>query len=129
MILEETLLLIYPITLKIKIKLHFMSLKPMKIFQFLFFLLLTNISYSQVEITGYIEESGSGERLPYSNVYLVDLESGASANENGFLISNSTSFTISLIISLIICLSASSLSCFRSLLLCILTILEITGIS
>jgi len=84
MILEETLLLIYPITLKIKIKLHFMSLKPMKLFQFLFFLLLTNISYSQVEITGYIEESGSGERLPYSNVYLVDLELGASANENGF---------------------------------------------
>ena len=40
--------------------------------------------YSQIEISGYIQESGSGERLPYSNIYLDDLQLGASANENGF---------------------------------------------
>ena len=50
----------------------------------LIFLLLSNISFSQVQISGYIQESGSGERLPYSNIYLDDLQLGASANENGF---------------------------------------------
>ena len=50
----------------------------------LFFLLLFNSSYSQVVLTGYIEEEGSGERLPYSNVYVSELEIGSSANENGY---------------------------------------------
>ena len=49
-----------------------------------FFFLLSNISFSQVQISGYIQESGSGERLPYSNIYLDDLQLGVSANENGF---------------------------------------------
>ena len=53
---------------------------------FLFFILLfsSNMVYSQIEISGYIQESGSGERLPYSNIYLDALQLGASANENGF---------------------------------------------
>ena len=53
------------------------------IFQ-LFLLLLFNSSYSQVVLTGHIEEEGSGERLPYSNVYVSELEIGSSANENGY---------------------------------------------
>ena len=50
----------------------------------LFLLLLFNSSYSQVVLTGYIEEVGSGERLPYSNVYVSELEIGSSSNENGY---------------------------------------------
>ena len=50
----------------------------------LFLLLLFNSSYSQVVLTGHIEEEGSGERLPYSNVYVSELEIGSSANENGY---------------------------------------------
>ena len=50
----------------------------------LYSLLLFNSSYSQVVLTGYIEEYGSGERLPYSNVYISELEVGSSANENGY---------------------------------------------
>ena len=50
----------------------------------LFILLLFNSSYSQVVLTGHIEEEGSGERLPYSNVYVSELEIGSSANENGY---------------------------------------------
>ena len=46
--------------------------------------LIVNISFSQVTLSGYIEEEGSGERLSYSNVYLSELEIGTSANENGF---------------------------------------------
>ena len=53
------------------------------IFQ-LFLLLLFNSSYSQVVLTGHIEEEGSGERLPYSNVYVSELEIGSSSNENGY---------------------------------------------
>ena len=53
----------------------------------LFLLLLFNSSYSQVVLTGYIEEEGSGERLPYSNVYVSELEIGSSANENGYYLS------------------------------------------
>ena len=53
---------------------------------FLYFILLFpgKVVYSQVEISGYIQESGSGERLPYSNIYLDALQLGSSANENGF---------------------------------------------
>ena len=46
--------------------------------------LIVNISFSQVTLSGYIQEEGSGERLSYSNVYLSELEIGTSANENGF---------------------------------------------
>ena len=55
-----------------------------KLIFFFIFLFSSNIAYSQIEISGYIQESGSGERLPYSNIYLDDLQLGASANENGF---------------------------------------------
>ena len=57
----------------------------MKKYFFLFLLsLMVNLSYSQVTLSGYIEEDGSGERLPYSNVYISEIEVGSSANENGF---------------------------------------------
>ena len=55
-----------------------------KYFFLIVFNLVTIFSYSQVTLSGYIEEDGSGERLPYSNVYISDIEVGASANENGF---------------------------------------------
>ena len=55
-----------------------------KFILFFIFLFSSNMLYSQIEISGYIQESGSGERLPYSNIYLDDLQLGASANENGF---------------------------------------------
>ena len=55
-----------------------------KLILFFIFLFSSNMVYSQIEISGYIQESGSGERLPYSNIYLDDLQLGASANENGF---------------------------------------------
>ena len=48
------------------------------------FLFLFNNSFSQVVLSGYIEEEGSGERLPYSNVYISEIEVGSSANENGY---------------------------------------------
>ena len=48
------------------------------------FLFLFNNSLSQVVLSGYIEEEGSGERLPYSNVYISEIEVGSSANENGY---------------------------------------------
>ena len=50
----------------------------------IFILFLNNSLYSQITLSGYIEEEGSGERLPYSNVYITDIETGSSANENGF---------------------------------------------
>ena len=50
----------------------------------IFILFLNNSLYSQITLSGYIEEEGSGERLPYSNVYITDIEIGSSANENGF---------------------------------------------
>jgi len=57
----------------------------MKKYFFLILLsLMVNLSYSQVTLSGYIEEDGSGERLPYSNVYISEIEVGSSANENGF---------------------------------------------
>ncbi len=55
-----------------------------KCFFLIVFNLVTIFSYSQVTLSGYIEEDGSGERLPYSNVYISDIEVGSSANENGF---------------------------------------------
>ncbi|MDG2341632.1 MAG: TonB-dependent receptor [Cytophagales bacterium] len=55
-----------------------------KYFFLIVFNLLTIFSYSQVTLSGYIEEDGSGERLPYSNVYISEIEVGSSANENGF---------------------------------------------
>ena len=55
-----------------------------KYFFIILFNLVTIFSYSQVTLSGYIEEDGSGERLHYSNVYISDIEVGASANENGF---------------------------------------------
>ena len=55
-----------------------------KYFFLIVFNLVTIFSYSQVTLSGYIEEEGSGERLPYSNVYISDIEVGSSANENGF---------------------------------------------
>ena len=55
-----------------------------KYFFQLSFLFLFNNSISQVVLSGYIEEEGSGERLPYSNVYISEIEVGSSANENGF---------------------------------------------
>ena len=55
-----------------------------KYFFLIVFNLVTIFSYSQVTLSGYIEEDGSGERLPYSNVYISDIEVGSSANENGF---------------------------------------------
>ena len=56
----------------------------LKYFFQLSFLFLFNNSFSQVVLSGYIEEEGSGERLPYSNVYISKIEVGSSANENGF---------------------------------------------
>ena len=50
----------------------------------LYFILYSNFLFSQVVLSGYIEEDGSGERLPYSNIYIADIEVGSSANENGF---------------------------------------------
>ena len=53
-------------------------------FLFTIFLFFFNLSlYSQITLSGYIQEEGSGERLPYSNVYIPDIEKGSSANENG----------------------------------------------
>ena len=54
-------------------------------FLFTIFLFFLNLSlYCQITLSGYIQEEGSGERLPYSNVYIPDIEKGSSANENGF---------------------------------------------
>ena len=50
----------------------------------LLLLIQFNTSFSQVVLTGYIEEEGSGERLPYSNVYVSELEIGSSSNQNGY---------------------------------------------
>ena len=55
-----------------------------KYFLQVFFILISNASYSQVVLSGHIQEDGSGERLSYSNVYIDEIKIGSSANENGF---------------------------------------------
>ena len=55
-----------------------------KYFLQVFFILMSNASYSQVVLSGHIQEDGSGERLSYSNVYIDEIKIGSSANENGF---------------------------------------------
>tara|TARA_Y100001960_G_scaffold278636_1_gene310238 strand:- start:40 stop:720 length:681 start_codon:yes stop_codon:yes gene_type:complete len=55
-----------------------------KYFLQVFFILISNASYSQVVLSGHIQEGGSGERLSYSNVYIDEIKIGSSANENGF---------------------------------------------
>ena len=56
-------------------------------YYFLFFLLLiqTTILFSQsVTISGYIQDTKTGERLPYANVYEPNLKIGTSTNSYGF---------------------------------------------
>ena len=55
-----------------------------KYFLQVFFILISNASYSQVVLSGHIQEDGSGERLSYSNVYIDEIKIGSSANENGY---------------------------------------------
>ena len=55
-----------------------------KYFLQVFFILISNASYSQVVLSGHIQEDGFGERLSYSNVYIDEIKIGSSANENGF---------------------------------------------
>ena len=55
-----------------------------KYFLQVFFILMSNASYSQVVLSGHIQEDGSGERLSYSNVYIDEIKIGSSANENGY---------------------------------------------
>ena len=41
-------------------------------------------SFSQVSISGIIQESGSGERLPYANILIKEIDLGTTTNENGY---------------------------------------------
>ena len=53
----------------------------------LFFILISSIGYSQIKkysISGYIKESGTNELLPYSNVYLPQINNGVISNDYGF---------------------------------------------
>jgi len=53
---------------------------------FFFFLLLIlsfQTSYTQVFLSGYIQEDGSEEKLPFANVVISELNLGTTTNENG----------------------------------------------
>ena len=55
-----------------------------KYFLQVFFILLFNTSYSQVFLSGYIQENGSGEKLPYANILIKEIDLGTTSNENGY---------------------------------------------
>ena len=58
---------------------------------FFFFLLLIlsfHTSYTQVFLSGYIQEDGSEEKLPFANVVISELDLGTTTNENGYFTLN-----------------------------------------
>ena len=61
----------------------------MKKFFFLLILILSfQTSYSQVFLSGYIQENGSEEKLPFANVIISELDLGTTTNENGYFTLN-----------------------------------------
>ena len=54
---------------------------------FLFAFILFDV-FSQVSISGIIQESGSGERLPYANILIKEIDLGTTTNENGYFTLN-----------------------------------------
>jgi hypothetical protein len=59
--------------------------------KYLFLLLLTCISLSAQNfgrLRGFVTDSTSGEALPYANVYLEDIQNGASTDERGLFLIN-----------------------------------------
>ena len=54
---------------------------------FLFPLVLFDV-FSQGSISGIIQESGSGERLPYANILIKEIDLGSTTNENGYFTLN-----------------------------------------
>ena len=61
----------------------------MKKFFFLLILILSfQTSYSQVFLSGYIQENGSEEKLPFANVVISELDLGTTTNENGYFTLN-----------------------------------------
>jgi outer membrane cobalamin receptor len=54
-------------------------------FLVLLFILIAGSSFSQkITVNGYVKDSTSGELLPYSNVWFVQLATGVAANQYGY---------------------------------------------
>ena len=52
-----------------------------KPFFFLLLILTFHTSYTQVFLSGYIQEDGSEEKLPFANVVVSELNLGTTTNE------------------------------------------------